>query len=557
MYLCVSDLESGWEYIPDRPLSKTNSYANYLHKSKEIYLRIINQSKLEARPYQPKLAALYASRRENICGGSQGLGKTLIAGICIAAIYDLENSRPGTIHISAPSLLYATTRLIKDFNLVPELKGKIEVITSEKQIINSTSPIWVYNHDFLKRKSKQLKDTSRPYFSRLMKKLHRCPSFLLLDEAHHLKPGSERTKHFQYIRRFAKRVLLLSGTLSDGRLDILNHLLRFSYKDWNVSDGTFLKEFGTNTKLGTNYLTGDDEIEDISPRYLPHLSVWKIPDFWEVSSTRIHRVTLNDPSVKSVIKLPEMNYTPHFIKMDQDHEIAYRAYVTEHLDVLRRYRDYGDSAIGRVKALTAIQPLIELSSFPKDYVPAKLRKCKELVSEYKARGVKTVIFTSKVGAGRLVYNYLRAEIGDKNVVRLYAEDPEAEPRRMNDTKRAEVLSSFLFDPEVDIGVLSVNLAGESIDLTQASACIFYDLPWDAVKIDQARRRLVRPGAVRDWCDIHVLSHEGTIEKHIYNLVNEKLAKMTLVLDYDVDRGGSQIISSVDVLTELLDWFVPN
>lgn len=542
-----NELDS-FEYMHPNVLTLGYEYAK--RRANELYADLLREHpELENRPYQPELAAIYASRTRDICAGGQGLGKTLITALCIQITHDVSNLSPGSIHIIVPALLYAKCRWLEDFHKFNTLQGYVEVISSEKQILTSKAPIWIYTMDFPKNKSKKLKDKAKPFLSRLMKNRCKNLEYLIVDEAHHFMKSSLRSKHLSYLRRGAKRVLFLSGTLSDGQLSKMHFLLRVVYgAAWKTTESEFLRDFQTTTKSKTNYLTGEEELTDLPTRYLSHLSIFKIPDYFDLVRNKIHRVTLDNSFVKHVVRLPKPNVNVELLTLEPAHLAEYKDLVRQRLSEMQACRAYGSSIVGQSKALQAIQPLIACSNFPANYQPAKLQRLVELVEEFASRGLKTVVFNNYVGSGRIAHQTLANYFGENKVIRMYAEDELENPKVMGSEKRSEVLSKFLYDPDIIAGVFAIRLCGESIDLTKASAVIYYDPGWDVIKQAQATSRVVRPGAINPFVEIRYLVHQGTIDQHMYSLSRQKQEQMDLLLDFSPEYSGqSQRINVLDVL----------
>lgn len=566
--LFTFDRLSTFTSVESNLLNTTNAYEYYLGRAKVVYDQWFNNldnPRKEYRPYQYEYAALYASRRFNICAGSQGIGKTYIAGIMIAAIYgkDLELLRPGSIHIVVPTRLVAATRWLSDLSNIELLKDQVELITSEKQLLQSEKPIWIYQQDFIKRNAKALAHretpkSSRKTINRLMFIKNRYPKLLIYDEVHHLQGASARTNNYLFLRKKAKRVLALSGTLSDGRLEMINTVCQFVYgkSRWEFNKHSFLTAFATKTKLETNYLTGEERSLDIevTPRYLSHLAINKVPTYYKLIRRFVHRVSINDPNVLSVVRVPDrLNHVLN-IKPTERHLQAYRERTSQYFSDLSNARLYGNTMIGRNRAFSLIKPLIDISSFPEFEVPAKAIKCLELLKEFSDRHQKTVIFVKHIRTARLLMELITERFGFSKVVRMYASDPEAIPNKLSMDQRQEIHSEFMFNNEVQIGIFSIGIASEGIDLTCASNVIFYDLPFQSITISQAICRVVRPGSVSDLINIYYLNHIGTIDQHIYKLLEEKLSKANLLLDFDVaeqNNGDTGTIDVIDVINNLL------
>jgi ERCC4-related helicase len=517
--------------------NSNNRYQDYLRQAQIIYSQLLsNHPKFEPRPYQPEMAALYALRANNICAGSCGVGKTLIVGLLISIIYK-EWTKPGQIHIAVPSILSAKSRWLVDLEKIECLKNKIEVINSEKDLLNSTKPIFIYTLDFIKRKSKTYKTIGK-----LISRKKR-PSLLVIDEIHLLKPNSQRSDEWLKLKRYCKRFLALSGTLSDGRLDLIHHVLKFTYNNhFHYTLKDFKENFGGRTKVKSNYLRGEEEVEEVNPRYLGHLCATKVADFAAISHRFIHRVSLNDPAIRSVVTVP--SYDNHLVEIlpSKAHRESYITLVLESQQKLIKLKDTVNTKL----AFKYLHPLMLASAWT-DNVNNKLNKLISLVQNNKG---KTVIFANLIETSRKLYNELNL-LYPNQVVRLYATDEEATPKTLSLDKREELLSEFLFNNDIKVGVFSINLAAESIDLNVANQVIFYDYPWQALKIQQAIHRAVRPGALVGHVNVYYLVNYGMIDQHQYTLINQKNIGSRLILDFNAEDLNPSDYSSMNV-TELIE-----
>jgi superfamily II DNA or RNA helicase len=517
------------QYLQQNLIVDSNNeiYNNYFKKAQKHYQELCNLYNLEVRPYQPEMAALYALRGSNICGGACGLGKTFIVGLLICILYSDCNFKGGAgqIQIAVPNILSGKTRWLTDLNRLTALKGKVEFINSETQALKSNKPIWVYTTDFIKRKSKYIKG-NRDTIARCFKRRGLLPSLLVIDEIHLLKPNSDRSKLWIWWRKQCKRFLGLSGTLSDGRLDLLIHIAELVYGNTlTYTKSSFIDKFNVNKVVNTNYLKGEEQVNEVSTRYLPHLDITKLPQYAEFAQTYIHRVSLNDPNVTEVIKIPEC--IEHHIKIAPT--LTHKQYYLDLLKDIKQRLEAAQTANWTI-ALNTINPLINASNItPPDITNNKLNKLINLVDNNSG---KTVIFVSQIEIGRVLHNHLKDLYGADKAIRLYAQDPNSNPKVLNAIAREDLVSKFLYDDKVKVGVFSINLASESIDLNTASQVIFYDYPWQAIKLQQAIYRAVRPGNPIDKVHVYYLVNSGMIDAHQFNLLNERKKSTKTMLDFD-------------------------
>lgn len=530
----------GFSLSSENLLSDSSGFLGWLKQTKNLQENLLkNNTKFETREYQPYFAALYCLRKKNLCAGDLGIGKTLIAGYMIAAIYyDLKNRRPGSIQIICPTLSSGITRWRADLECISVLKNNIAIIRDEDDILKNDKPIWIYQMDFLKRKSKQCSKKSRAYYSRLLVLKDRRPSLLIADEIHNYREGTQRTKHLKYLKDRSKRFLGISGTLSDGEPELFSHLCRLVYKrEWPYRVNDFARVFSIKKKVDSHYIYGDLETSEQvnNKRYLESIPVHRVPEYYEIFKRFVHRPTLNDPDVKSVCSFPTSE--SHFIKVKpSDRQLRmYRDVVNNNKDEYKRLIDYGGFK-ERAEAFSLIWPLISISSTPWVYGLElnKLPYLTELVNETLQANQKLVIFTGLNAVGHTLHRAFKSVYGINKVVRLYSRDENETPKELKEHHRIEVLDRLMFDKETQIGILSINLAGESIDLTSVHKTIFWDIPWNPITAYQAIRRLVRPGSVANHIDIYYLVSEGMIDEHQYNLLKQKLDCLEKMMDFSYE-----------------------
>ena len=542
--LTLKDLKT-YRLVEPNLIENTDQWKNYSVKSKLIYSKLLKKyPKLVYREYQYKAAATYAARTLNVCGLFQGAGKTTIAGITIALTSDftVEADRgSGRIHVIVPTILSASTRWLPDLQRIDDLSHLVELIDSEDKIGSSNKPIWVYQMDFLKRKSKDHPGLSLIDVINLNEKL---PEFLIVDEAHHYKEKTKRTHTLTKIRSKADRVLFMSGTLSDGRLDLIHSVCSNTYLDqWPYTKRSLKSSFGASTLVDSTFLEGDkySSLHNATPRYLNHLSVNKLPEWYALSKSKVHRVKLSDPEVKDCLIIPKAVYHFDEIQMTTRQETFYKSLVSKYKQDLLNVSKFSSSATNIASAFKVMQPLQRASNLPEDFfgVPNKAIKCLGLVLDAIDKNIKTVIFTDSNSVGHFLKNYLSDNLGKDHVNRIYAYDENETPKKMGESLREKVMSDFLYNPDVMVGIFSIRLTSESIDLTSAGQVIFYDLPWQSIKVQQAVARPVRPGSVHEEINIHFLVNKGTTDIHRSNLLKQKVVGSSLLLDFDVVNTGAE------------------
>jgi superfamily II DNA or RNA helicase len=537
------------KYIQPNLITDEPAYDTWLHRARKIYDRLTSDNpQLEYREYQYKYAALYALRNRNLCAGSCGMGKTIIVGLLLATVYNEGFTRPGQIHIVAPNHLSITSRWLHDLNLFAEFKDQVEYIKSESQILKSKKPIWVYTQDFPKRNSKLLSKTrsNRNQLAYLMIRQHRTPKTLVIDEVHLIKPNTQRTAIWKVISNKAKRIFTMSGTISDGRLDLIHTILHITYDSYfQESYSSFNKTYGAHKRIETNYIGGTEFIIDTNTRYLNELAIDKVPAYSHLARRYIHRVALTDPEVYKDITLPQCITHKELCVPHTDHRNYYRLLVDEYKTRLVKAVESNANLVG---TLSLISPLLIASNLPPlDIENKKLERLTNII----ASSTKTVIFTQFVAVARYITNHLD-QLYPNRIIRLYANDPEVYPATLSPLQRSNRLAEFLYNDDIKAGVFSINLASESIDLNNADTIIFYDLPWQAIKIQQAIFRAVRPGNPFSRVAVHYLINHGFIDQHQYTLFEEKIKSSKLVIDWEASSRRGMEIKAKDTIQVIKD-----
>ena len=557
--LVFESYESLEDFEPVEPnllSERVSGYPQFLARASRAYATYLSGfTGAEYRPYQPEYAALMALRRCNVMGYSMGVGKTSITLLTVQTLYEglaLAESpyRSGLVHICVPSLL-AANRWVEELNRMPALKDKYRLVTQEKDLHRpGKAEILIYTHDFPKRKCRRLSERTehRSSLAHYLGK-HFRPALLIIDEVHGLKANSQRTGALAYLRGRARRVLVLSGTLSDGNLAQIHSLCKFVYRNyWPYRTAqAFSALFGQKQRLDTNYLYGSARHTEVPEKYLQKLDPAKLGAYYDLMRQFVHRVKLSEPQVAPYLTVPEQEVQLHEITPTVPQKAATTAFIAQHrtaLTAAARSLTTNQNAA----ALQLIYPLIKLANFP-DIPSNKPGKLLEIV---KAASGKVVVFCSYVGSARYVHEFLVAQLGASAVVRLYASDPQATPVALTATARQEILDSFRYDNSVRVAVLSINLASEAIEFPQASDTVFYCMPWSSLKLEQAVHRVVRPGNRNPKVGTHYLFQSSMIDEHQVALAIAKIRASRLLLDYELDSSVEEVdLSPAEAIRQLL------
>lgn len=534
----------GFKLVEEQLLTALPAYQLYLTRTKEAFAQL--GTDFEQRPYQWEYAALMAVRRRNIMAYEMGGGKTIVSVLMLQAVYrTFNNRRAGCIHILVPNLL-AAQRWVEELERSPTMREHYEVIKSERDLDKCTKPIIIYSLDFPKNCSKHRKESARPFISRRLANNYR-PATMIIDEVHNCQPKTLRTEQIKYLLNRAKRILVLTGTPSEGKLTEIHNLCELVYgREWPFTSAqAFAKRFGTKEQLSTNYLYGSRLQENSSIKYLQKLDAEKLVEYYTLIKRFIHRVKLTDPEVRDCIKIPTSVTQIHAINPTTEQRATHLDYTIKHQRALLA----ASQAVGvqqKAEALRLLFPLIALCNH--NVESPKLEKVGELINSSSG---KVVVFCTYIKSANIVTSYLENLLGRDKVVRVYATDEEAEVTTVSAAKRVELVDQFQYDSTVKVGVFAVNLASESINLTSASDVIYYCLPWSVKKLRQSMYRAVRPGNRNEEVVLHYIYHKGLVDEHQVVLATQKIKGSRLLEDFDLEAEESTEMTQTDVLRRLL------
>jgi superfamily II DNA or RNA helicase len=547
----------------EHTLNLEPAFAYYLKRVKSIFnsTAALNE-KFEQREYQLNAAAYYCIQRRNLACLSQGLGKTLITALLIAAIYPEVNTPlldidtglvkvAGKVQIAISSST-AAQRWLEDLQVIFN-KDLIAYITKPSDLKKATlKPIWIYTHDFLKAKFTK---KTRPQVSRYIGKYFR-PSLLVVDEIHHL--GNRRTQRYKeldWLSRKCKRFLGLSGTIVEGQLEALDAAMSLCYQgSWPYfrQPHKLSASLGSEVKLQTNYRTGSIDLQD--GKVLQTIDWSKLVEYYQLMRAYAHRVSIDEPAIKASITLPNKVLEEFVVDMTDSQKVLYDDYLLMHkaeLDFIAK--QVNSSAAQQARAKNILYPLIKLCNVQgdPDTVSPKAGKLIDLCKQ----STKSVIFCQHIESARYITNLLKKEFGKDQVVRLYATDDLEDPRVLSNEKRWKIISDFENSSKVRAGIFSLNLAAEAIDLVAADRVIFYCLPWSATKLDQALMRTIRPGNRNKEVKVTFITHSWGIDKYQLLLLKEKMKIANLMLDYDTGLDSADGPMASDNVLASISQFV--
>jgi superfamily II DNA or RNA helicase len=532
MLLNSSDLDAQQFTVVEKSITQTEIYSQHLTRIQKLFQAAQQrQPQLEARDYQLAAAAMYCCRPNNMAALSQGLGKTFIATLIAANLYS-QTERAGTVHICIPNQTMLQ-RWLEDLQLLfdPE-----EIVFLSNQDLGRTSlprkqnlikeaKILIYTHDFPRYRGKEGLTNGRYLLESVP------PSLLVIDEIHHLK-DSNSLKYLALnpIARRAKRVLGLSGTLTEGDLNCLANILQLIYqRDWVYyrQSQKLQSLFGRSLELGLNYATGQKAIG--KNKQLNSVNKDKLSDYYNLVRRYIHRLSIDQPEVRAQITLPAANFKAYAVELNLSQADAYQAALAANSYTLAGLQNNNQlSQEGTKYAQTLLQEAIRICNCGVDKLPTPKSK---LTVNLTTTAKKTVVFCQHVASARFIYEQLAVRWGTNALIRVFSKDAEFVPTTQSPAQRWAAIHKFETDPNIRVGIFSLNLAAEAIDLVAADQIIIYCAPWSGAKFDQCLRRTLRPGNKNPAVEIITIYHTRAIDRYQLQLIEAKQKVGRLLLDY--------------------------
>lgn len=169
----------------------------------------------------------------------------------------------------------------------------------------------------------------------------------------------------------------------------------------------------------------------------------------------------------------------------------------------------------------------------------KLKECLDLIDELLAADPlnKVVVFSFFKGNLHLLKDHYLF-----SAVEFHGE--------MNAKEKDRAKTHFQTDPHCRI-FLSSDAGGYGVDLPEANYLVNYDLPWSAGKLDQRNARIVRLSSAWESVTLVNLIMRGSIEERMYDMLTEKRAIASAVVDgRGISKKGTLALD-LKSLTEFL------
>lgn len=315
--------------------------------------------------------------------------------------------------------------------------------------------------------------------------LHRIGyAFIIVDEAHRIKnKDGQWTRHIKKLSSIGGKHVM-TGTGFVNRPDEIWSLLNFLDKERFSSHSDFVDRYvleedwnGYKVILGLNE-KNKEEFRELVREIGPRREMRKVHSNIQEPIKVSREVDLNATQRAMYDKIRRDLYL-----LDQKGEAIESPNVLSLLNRLRQIcvatpelvRDYYDPILDRrVQEVKLVEPSSKLDEFMD--LLAELRWDDEVKN-------KVVVFSQFKDPLLL----LEARLKDKKVPYLHME------AKHNDEQRYKMWHDLFPGPDYQVFLSTLDLGGESINLTPAQYCVFLDRSWSPRANNQAVGRVYRPG----------------------------------------------------------------
>lgn len=447
-------------------------------------------------PYQI-VAAMFLKRvRSALLSMEMGLGKTL----CSIAYVEMMGFRK--VFVITPNSL--------KFNYYDEVQ-KFAKVGTKAHILNygenkyglTESKYIIVNYDYF-NSSKSQKTIAK--FEALDLGFLEC---VICDESHLLKNTDSNTyKNFKKIFKGVPCKVFLSGTPAPNRAKelytVLNQISRLDFPTQKFFYETYcgMKQ-DLNARGGWIYEEGLAKLEELFYKTAPY--------------------TFRKRKIDVLKDLPDKIYNRISLEMTPEQQATY-----DKIEEGVANEIFADSQMSAVNILTIMLRLRQYTSL------LKIEPTLELVNRLLDEGEKSVV----VDMFKPPLLKLHERLGEVSALHTGDQDTDERNKIKNDFQNPS--------GKTQVFLASIATTKYGLTLTAASKMFMLALPFSVGEYDQVADRLHRIGQ-KDTVFIYPLIVKGTIDEHVFNIIEKKRVEITKVID------NEDYVSKVDetVLSEIL------
>ncbi len=226
--------------------------------------------------------------------------------------------------------------------------------------------------------------------------------------------------------------------------------------------------------------------------------------------------------VEEVLDLPKKNIIIEYVEMDNKQFNFYnniKQGIIDEVDKVHMSTASLLSMIARLRQATALPSILTSELIDS----AKIVRAVDLAKEVLSRKEKIVIFSTFKDT---VYELEKL---------LKNENPLIATGDSKDSEISDYIDKFQKDPNYNLFIGTWQKCGTGITLNSASYMIFIDTPWTEASFRQACDRIYRIGTEKPVF-IYNLITKDTIDERVLELINEKRALSTYMIDNEIDKN---------------------
>jgi SWI/SNF-related matrix-associated actin-dependent regulator 1 of chromatin subfamily A len=317
---------------------------------------------------------------------------------------------------------------------------------------------------------------------------------LIIDECHGYKnPQSLRSKHLaEFLKEIPKaRLTMLSGTPITNRINDMFAYLKIAQHPLGKSKAKFEENYTIKVGARGGKIVGAKNIPELKGK---------------ISNLMI-RLRSED-----CLDLPPIIITNYYFEHNELEE-----YDTE-LKNLREKKDKYESLEGIEKTKMNTEIKNNIHTLNRLVATSKVPQVKLLIDSIVEQGEKVVVFSGYKNP----INALE-DIYGSSCVKI---DGTIQPH-----KRQVLINRFIEDDKCKVFLGNMKAAGIGINLVNARHVIMMNFPFSPEQIEQAQKRLHRPGQT-GTVNVYYTVAKGTIDEHILDLVSEKAEDINELIDGD-------------------------
>jgi len=463
-----------------------------LIKDNKVKDVVIDYEKYSHRPpleHQKEAIQKLVENKKFILADDMGLGKT--TSTIIAA---LETGAKKIMIICPATLKINWKREIENY--------------TDRSIFVADGKNFSLEHDFVIVNYDIIKNFHNPKDKENSLILKSNFDLVIVDEAHYIKNAqAQRTKLINDMVKDIERLWLLTGTPMTSRpidyFNLLSLVENATARNWMAYVIRYCS--GYQFKVGGRKVwnvMGSSNLEELRDR---------------TSTTILRRLKEN------VLDLPEKIITPVYLRLKSK----------EYESVMGEYYDWYDKNPEESKSLTV--QFTKLTKVRQIIANEKVKETIEIAENIIEQDKKVIIFCNFTES----LNTIKEHFG-KTAVKLDGS--------MSQKERQLSVDEFQNNEKVKVFVGNIKAAAVGITLTAAEVVIFNDLSFLPSDMAQAEDRAYRYGQKNNVL-VYYAIYDNTIEKIIYDIVNEKKKVIATVMgdNQDTSDAAEEILKKINKL----------